>query len=151
MYLIHQIMFIINFNQFLHHIFFWIHTSVWYMSTHNKYTENVHYHHIYPVTCASSISECCSRTCSISFGKMFSPPRIIMSLIRPTTCPYPFSCSTNWSLKSILCQLAGHFIPIHKNHDNLAVHVSYIKLIIYQEGQATYRCVLLKLALQILQ
>jgi len=26
MYLIHQIMFIINFNQFLHHIFFWIHT-----------------------------------------------------------------------------------------------------------------------------
>ena len=83
--------------------------------------------HTYPVTCASSISECCSRTCSISFGKMFSPPRIIMSLIRPTTCPNPFSCSTNWSLKSILCQLAGPFIPVHKNHDNLAFHISYIK------------------------
>ena len=84
--------------------------------------------HTYPVTCASSISECCSRTCSISFGKMFSPPRIIMSLIRPTTCPNPFSCSTNWSLKSILCQLAGPFIPVYKNHDNLAFHISYINL-----------------------
>ena len=106
--------------------------------------------HTYPVTCASSISECCSRTCSISFGKMFSPPRIIMSLIRPTTCPNPFSCSTNWSLKSILCQLAGPFIPVHKNNDNLAFHLSYIKLIIQQEGQSTNRCVLLNLSLQIL-
>jgi len=103
---------------------------VWYMSTLRKYTKNVHCHHTYPVTCASSISECCSRTCSISFGKMFSPPRIIMSLIRPTTCPYPFSCSTNWSLKSILCQLAGPFITVHKNLENLAFHVSYITLII---------------------
>jgi hypothetical protein len=56
---------------------------------------------------------------------MFSPPRIIMSLIRPTTCPYPFSCSTNWSLKSILCQLAGPLIPVHKNHDNLAFQVNF--------------------------
>ena len=53
-----------------------------------------------PITAASSIAGWLIRTASISAGAIFSPPRMIMSLIRPTIETYP---SSSISARSPVC------------------------------------------------
>lgn len=52
---------------------------------------------------------CVCKKSSISLGKIFSPPLIIISFNLPTTLAYPFSSIMNWSLEK---KLFSNFLTV---------------------------------------
>lgn len=99
------------------------------------------------LTCAFTTSGCTIKICSISFGSIFSPPLIMISLMRPIICAYPFSRKTNRSLYNNV-KWRKYFKSIFKKKKNLSNFITLYETIHLAKKTVVYspyRCNILSL------